>query len=224
MATRRNPHGTSTPLRAVGFTEHLAFFDLDHDQRISLRETQRGLERLGLGHLLTVPGALFIHAGVAALGLVRANVQSPTQLSLPAVGFVRHPDTDLVDEQGQFDAARLAAVFRDHARTFPGEALTFSELLAMATGRVIAHGVRDAKDVLLLPGGIAAAALEWTALWWMAGEFVRGKRVLSQQTVLRFYTDPRFFDDVARHVSLQREERSERLLGRARNFVQRWLA
>ena len=94
----------------------------------------------------------------------------------------------------------------------------------MATGRVIGHGARDLRDVLLLPGGIAAAALEWTALWWMAGEFREGERVLSQQTVLRFYTDAHFFDDVARHITLQREERSERLLGRVRNFVQTWLA
>lgn len=224
MATMLNQRGASTPLRAVGFTEHLAFFDTDHDQRISLRETQQGLERLGLGHLLTVPGALFIHAGVAGLGLLRANVQSPAHLSLPATGFVRHPDTDLVDEQGRFDAARLTAVFHDHARTFRGEALTLSELLAMTTGRVIEHGTRDAKDLLLLPGGIAAAAIEWVALWWMAGEFLQGKRVLSQQTVLRFYTDAHFFDDVARHITLQREERSERLLGRVRNFVQTWLA
>ena len=219
-----SPARANGRLHAVGFTEHLAFFDRDHDRRISLRETQRGLERLGLGYLLTVPGALLIHAGVAGLGVVRANFQSPAQLSLPAAGFVRHPDTDLVDAQGQFDAARLAAVFDAHARRFRGEALTLSELLGMATGRVIEHGTRDLRDVLLLPGGIAAAAVEWTALWWMAGEFREGKRVLSQQTVLRFYTDAHFFDDVARRITLQREERSERLLGRVRNFAQTWLA
>ncbi|HEX6243249.1 MAG TPA: caleosin family protein [Polyangiales bacterium] len=211
-------------MRAVGFTEHLLFFDTDHDRRISLRETQRGLTRLGLGHLVTLPGALFIHAGVAGLGLLRANFQSPAHLSLPEVGFVRHPDTDLVDREGQFDAARLSSVFAQYGRTFSGEALTLPELLGMTTGRVIERGTRDAKDLLLLPGGIAAAALEWVALWWMAGEFREGKRVLSQQTVLRFYTDSHFFNDVARHVTLEREARSERLLGRVRNFVQTWLA
>jgi Caleosin related protein len=207
----------------IGFTEHLAFFDTDQDQKISLRETQRGLERLGLGHLLTVPGALIIHAGVAWLGLLRANYQNPAQLPLPGSGFVRHPDSDLVDANGDFDAALLAQVFAHYGRSFAGESLTLPELLAMASARVVQHGAHDAKDLLLLPAGVAATVVEWLALWWMAGEFREGKRVLSREAVERFYTDRQFFHDVARKVELLREERAERILGRARNAMQTWL-
>lgn len=209
--------------RAIGFTEHLAFFDADQDQQISLRETQQGLERLGLGYLLTLPGALMIHGGVAALGLLRGNAQSPAHLALPGTGFVRHPDTDLVNEQGDFDAAKLDAVFARYAHTFPGEALTLSELMHLTQARVLAQTARNASSLLLLPTGVMAAALEWGALWWMAGEFREGKRVLTKQAILRFYTDPQFFHDVAKHIATLREERAERLLGRARNFMQTWV-
>ena len=223
LETHRS-RGAGAPRQAIGFTEHLAFFDADHDQKISLRETQQGLERLGLGHLLTLPGALMIHAGVAGLGLLRANFQSPAQLALPAAGFVRHPDSDLVDAEGNFDAARLEQVFAQYGRSFGDECLTLPELLTMASARVVQHGARDAKELLLLPGGVAATLVEWVALWWMAGEFRDGKRVLGREAVQRFYTDAQFFDDVARHVAMLREERAERILGRARNFVQTWLA
>jgi hypothetical protein len=210
-------------LPAVGFTEHLTFFDADHDQKISLRETQLGLERLGLGHLLTVPGALFIHLGVAGLGLLRGNAQSPVQLALPGTGFVRHPDTDLVDEFGNFAVSRLDAVFAQYAHTFPGDALTLPELLILTQARVIGQTAQQNKPLWLLPSGLMAAVVEWAALWWMAGELREGKRVLARDSVLRFYTDPQFFHDVAKHIATLREERGERLLGRARNFMQTWV-
>ena len=164
-----------------------------------------------------------IHAGVAALGLLRGNVQSPARLALPGTGFVRHPDTDLVNEQGDFDAAKLDQVFARYARTFPGEALTLSELMLLTQARVLGHTARKPGALLMLPTGVMAAALEWSALWWMAGEFREGKRVLTRAAILRFYTDPQFFHDVAKHIATLREERSERLLGRARNWMQTWV-
>jgi hypothetical protein len=220
-----NPSAATEPRasHAIGFGEHLAFFDTNQDRKISVVETQRGLERLGLGHLLTVPGALFIHAGVASMGLLGGQAMSPTALPLPDTGFVRHPDTDLVDAEGEFVPARLDAVFAKYARTFPGEALTLSELLLLTQARVLRHTGHSATELLLLPSGAVAAAIEWTALWWMAGEYRGAKRVLHKQAVQRFYTDPHFFHDVAKHIATEREARAERVLGRVRNFMQKWL-
>jgi hypothetical protein len=212
----------SADLSAIGFNAHLAFFDRDDDQKISLRETQLGLERIGLGHLVAWPATAVIHLGVAGLGLVRGNLQNPLQLSLPSVGLLRHPDTALVDERAAFDASRLDQVFSKYGREYAGEALTLAEIATMASDRLRekTHGI---TELLLLPGGVAGTFVEWVALFWLAGELRDASRILTKRAVLRFYTDPRFFHDVARRLERVRRRRARSTAGGLRNFVQRWL-
>lgn len=211
-------------LPAVGFAEHLLFFDADADRKISPSETRRGLEQLGLGSLLNVSGAVFIHAGVAGLGLLRGRPLNPLALDVPVTGFVRHPDTELIDPDGRFNAAALDAVFAAYAQRHHGTALTLSELLRMAQRRVVERAARRRDGLLLLPAGMFASVVEWFFLWWLAGELCEGERVLHKEAVLDFYTDPSFFFRVAERVRIERASRSERLLGRVRNFVQSlWL-
>ncbi len=211
------------PLRVVGFTEHLRFFDENHDQVISPRESRRGLERLGFGTLLSAPGALVIHYGVAGLSRLSGKRLDPKNLALPSSGFVRHPDTELVDQDGTFNERKLDAVFRSFGKTFDGVALTLKELSAMVAARVVRDGMRSTKNLLMLPASTAAVVVEWGALFWVAGSARRGRRVLERDTVRRFYTDARFFHDVAQRIAEERVERSQTSLGMLRNMVQDWL-
>jgi hypothetical protein len=208
---------------AIGFNQHLAFFDQNDDRKISIRESQLGLERLGFGRLLTVPGALAINFGVTALGLVQGRLVNPGNLELPSTGFVRHPDSDFIDDAGNFDDARLAAVFARHGRTFAGAALTVPELAALIGARVLDDARDDLRELVLLPLGLGAAAVEWGALLWVAGSRREGKLVLEHDTVRRFYTDPRFFHDVAQRIADERRRRGQSTLGSLRNVVQDWL-
>jgi hypothetical protein len=209
--------------RAIGFNEHLEFFDSNHDHKISLRESAQGLERLGFGHLLSVPAAVAIGFGVTGLGLLQGRVVNPTNLELPSTGFVRHPDSELVNEQGEFDDARLDALFATYGQKFAGSALTVSELAAMLAERVRADARSGKRERLLLPVGATAVAVEWGALLWIAGEKRDGTLVLAKETVRRFYTSPHFFDDVARRIAEQRKQRESSKLGALRNVVQDWL-
>lgn len=210
-------------LRAVGFVEHLKFFDLNDDQRISIRESQQGLERLGFGHLLSIPGSVAINLGVAGLGLLQGRLVNPLELALPTSAFVRHSDMNLVDDNGDFDQARLDSMFTTYGKELEGVALTLPEIASMLSARVVKDAQSSAKELLMLPVGLTAVAVEWGALVWVAGTMRQGKLVLEKETVRRFYTDPRFFHDVAHRIAEQRAARSQTALGVARNRLQSWL-
>ena len=217
-----NARPRSADLGAIGFNAHLVYFDRDDDQKISLQETQLGLERIGFGHLIAWPATALIHLGVAGLGIVRGRWQNPLQLSIPDVGLLRHPDTALLDERAAFDATRLDQVFRRYGRKYAGDALTLPEILEMASERLLSetHGI---GELLLLPGGAVGTFVEWGALLWFAGELRDERRILSKRAVLRFYTDPQFFEEVARRQEQLRDQRSRSAGGGLRNLVQRWL-
>lgn len=218
-------HATAVAgLRAIGFDEHLKFFDADGDQKISLGECRRGLERLGFGRLVAAPAALGINAGVAALGLLQRRVLNPLALDVSGTGAVRHPDTDLVNDEGVFDDARLDAVFARYGRELEGTALTLPELIAMVSGRLLEGGTKDVKHMLLLPAGAVATGVEWGALFWVAYTMRGARPVLEKESVRRFYTDPRFFHQVAERLAAARVRRAESGLGRVRNAIQTWLA
>jgi hypothetical protein len=209
--------------KAVGFGQHLLFFDADEDRKISLFETMQGLERLGFGHLLSVPGALAINAGVMALALAQGKVLNPNRLELRAVSFVRHDDTQFVSEAGHFDEAALREAFAAFGHTFAGEALTMRELADMAMSRVISSASESFLKQLGLPLGLAAVLVEWGALLWLAGTHRDGMLVLEREAVRRFYTDAQFFQELETRLSEDRARRARTLPGKARNFVQSWL-
>jgi len=213
----------ATPLCAVGFNEHLKFFDSDGDDQISPAECRRGLERLGFGHLVAFPAAIAINLSVAGLGLMQRLPLHPAKLGLPRTGFVRHPDTDLVDRDGNFDDARLDALFARSGRRFAGEALTLGELTAMLLGHLGGRALEDGKQLLLLPIGAPAVLVEWGALFWLASTLREGKRVLEKDSVRRFYTDADFFHELERRIEESRYARRHTTLGAARNGLQRWL-
>jgi hypothetical protein len=206
-----------------GIHPHLRFFDTDQDGRISLIETIKGLERLGLGHLLTVPGAAGIHAGIVGLGLAKRIKVSLLGLEIPETGHVRHPDTRFVDEAGQFDEARMDAIFARYGTTFAGEAMTLPEVATMVTSVLLRDAQRSLKDALMFPTGFGAAIVEWGVLFWVSGDQRQGSPVLEKSSVRRFYTDAAFFDSVAERIASERASRSASVLGRSRNALQAWL-
>lgn len=214
--------GASHASPPEGFNAHLKFFDENDDQRISIPETLKGLERIGIGHLLAVPATVLIHLGVSGLGLVRGNVQNPMLLSMPRVGVLRHPDVAFVDRRHAFDESRLDEAFARYGRENGGDALTFSESLKMVSARLLQK--TKATEWLLLPSGAVGAAVEWGALLWLAGERRDGKLVLTREAAQGFYTDPSFFEVVARRLELVRRERASSAAGKLRNLVQTWLA
>jgi hypothetical protein len=207
---------------ANGFNPHLAYFDADGDDHISLGETFIGLKRIGFGYGMSLPATAMIHLGVAGLGLVRGQPQNPLHLAMPSVGRLRHPDTAIVDTRDRFDIEQLEAVFRQYGQRYAGDALTMAELTAMATARLF-QAVKARHELLLLPVGIGGTILEWGALAWFCGEKRDGQQVLSREAVRRFYTDARFFDDIAARVERQRKTRGRSLVGRLRNALQTWL-
>lgn len=216
---KQTPSKTSSD--AEGFNAHLEFFDRDRDQKISLLETKSGLQRLGLGHMISLPATGAIHAGLFALGLAQGKLQNPLYLSMPGVGLLRHPDTALVDKHAEFDFASFDAAFAQYGREYEGEALTLSEISAMASARLLKK-TRGIGELLLLPGGAVGTFVEWGALLWLAGERRDGKNILTKDAVRRFYTDPRFFGDVQTRLEQLREQRSRAPSGKLRNVVQTW--
>ena len=211
------------PARAIGLSEHLVFFDADEDHKISVFETMQGLERLGFGHLLSVPGAVTINLSVALLGVVQGTVLNPIRLALPETGFVRHDDSEFVDDEGYFDDGALRAAFAHFGQRHGGAALTLSELAAMVATRVFAASSGSLKKQLGLPLGLGAVTVEWGALLWLAGTRRDGELVLEFDAVRRFYTDPQFFHELAERLTAARDERARSLPGKARNLVQSWL-
>jgi hypothetical protein len=209
--------------QSEGIHPHLRFFDTDHDGRISVLETIKGLERLGLGHLLTVPGAAGIHAGIVGLGLAKRIKVSLLGLEIPETGHVRHPDTRFVDEAGEFDEARMNAAFARFGTTFAGEAMTLPEVATMVTTVLLRDAQRSLKDALMFPTGFGAAMVEWGVLFWVSGDQREGTPVLEKRSVARFYKDPAFFDSVAARIAAERASRTSTLLGRSRNALQAWL-
>ena len=211
-------------MHAIGFGQHLAFFDENGDHRISARECQRGLERLGFGHLLTIPAAFAVNFGVAALALLRGRRLNPANLEL-ASDFARpaHRDLDLIDAEGNLDEERLRDAFKRHGKAFYGAALTLGELASMLGARLRDDAARNSMSMLTLPLRASTAVVEWGALFFVAGHTRAGKLVLERETVQRFYTDGEFLDDVASRVTKVRTIRSRTKLGTARNFVQDWL-
>lgn len=205
-----------------GFNPHLAYFDADGDERISPGETFIGLKRIGFGYAMSLPATAMIHLGVAGLGLVRGQPQNPLHLAMPSVGRLRHPDTAIVDTQNRFELEQLEAVFHQYGQQYAGDALTMSELTAMAAARLF-QASKARHEFLFLPVGIGGTILEWGALAWFCGEKRDGQQVLSREVVRRFYTDARFFDDVAARVERQRKTRNRSLVGRVRNVLQTWV-
>jgi hypothetical protein len=214
--------GSSHTAPPEGFTAHLKFFDENDDQRISIRETLKGLERIGIGRLLAVPATILIHLGVSGLGLARGNLQNPILLSISRVSVLRHPDVAFVDRRHAFDETRLEDAFARYGRQNAGEALTFFESLEMISARLLQK--TKGTELLLLPSGVVGAAVEWSALLWLAGERRDGKLVLTKQAAQDFYTDSSFFNVVAERLEQVRRERASSAAGKLRNLVQTWLA
>jgi hypothetical protein len=190
---------------------------------LSVFEAARGLERLGVGHLLSLPSAVGINLSVALLGVVEGRPLHPRRLALPDAGFVRHPDSRFVHPDGVFDERQLRKMFARFGETFGGDALTLTELVAMITYRLSHADQSGVPRALAIPAGLVAGGIEWGALLWMAGTRRDGQIVLTLADVRRFFTDVRFFEDVAARVAQQRSRRARTLPGRLRNLVQSWL-
>ncbi len=141
---------------------------------------------------------------------------------MPATGFVHHPDTDLVGEDGGFNEAKLDEVFREHGRTFDGMALTLRGLLGMVTARVTSDAARSPRALAL--------ARRCHGGRHRVGRFVLGGSHLPSgkaRARARHSTPllhrPAVFHDIAQRVGSEREERSRAPLGQWRNRLQDWV-
>jgi hypothetical protein len=92
-------------------------------------------------------------------------------------------------------------------RKYRGEALTFREIATLASARLLENAT-DFSEMLLLPSGAVGTFVEWGALLWLAGTRRDGKQILTKDAMIRFYTDPRFFQDVQPRLEALREQRA----------------
>ena len=157
--------------------KHVDFFDTNHDGKITLFDTYRGLRRLGLG---AVRSAAFAGVINAALGSSTSGAPSLT-VDAERIHAGKHgSDTGVYDKNGRFSLPRFRRLFArydaDGEGALDGEELT--RLFADNRTDLIGHLGSKAEFGLLLD---------------LAGEDRNGKKVLTRERLERFYNGSLFY-------------------------------
>jgi peroxygenase len=164
--------GTRTALQ-----KHVDFFDTNHDGKITLADTYRGLRRLGLG---TVRSATFAGVINAALGSSTSGAPSLT-VDAERIHAGKHPsDTGVYDEKGRFSLPRFRRLFARYDADGDG-ALDGEELTRLFAG--------NRSDLV----GHLGSRAEFGLLLDLAGEDRNGRKVLTRARLERFYNGSLFY-------------------------------
>jgi Caleosin related protein len=121
------------PGRKRGALElHARYFDPDHDEAVTPKQTLKGMTDLGLPWLLAAPLALVING---FLGLLTRKKPS-LSISVPDIARGKHPfESGVFDQGGQLDEAAFEALFMaPHARQ-PRDRLTYREFRGLVLKR-----------------------------------------------------------------------------------------
>jgi peroxygenase len=167
--------------------KHVDFFDANHDGKITVFDTYRGLRRLGVG---AVRSAAFAGVINAALGSSTSGAPSLTVDAGRIHAGKHRSDTGVYDKSGRFSLPRFRRLFARHDTDGDG-ALDGGELT-----RLFAHNRTD------LLGHLGSKA-EFGLLLELAGEDRNGRKVLTRARLERFYNGSLFYQ-LAKDVAARR--------------------
>ncbi len=175
---------------------HARYFDPDHDEAVTPKQTLRGMTELGLPWIIAAPLTLVINGFLGYLTRRKASLS----ISVPDIARGKHGyESGVFGQGGQLDEAAFAELFMaPHAR-MPRDRLTYGELRAL----MLENG--DPKRPFGLLGSLLArmfSAAEVFTLFCLASDCQKliGDRVLpamSRKNLRRFY-EGRLFPLLAR--------------------------
>ncbi len=111
---------------------HARYFDPDHDDAVSPKQTLKGMTDLGLPWLLAAPLTLVING---FLGYLTRKKLSPS-ISVPHIARGKHPfSSGVFDQDGKLDEAAFEEVFSTTNARQPRDRVTYSELRALVLKR-----------------------------------------------------------------------------------------
>lgn len=111
---------------------HVSYFDADADGQITMAQTFKGLQGVGVPFLLSAFFTLLING---FLGFLTQGKLS-TRISVKDIAKGKHPfDTGSFDEQGNFDSPTFERLFTAHTTLEPRDRLTVAEIRAVIVKR-----------------------------------------------------------------------------------------
>lgn len=202
---RRNPGRSSAAPNSGSRTalqKHVDFFDTNHDGKITLSDTYRGLRRLGFGTLRSAGFAGVINA---ALGSSTSRAPSLT-VDAGRIHAAKHrSDTGVYDQKGRFSPPRFNRLFAKYDANGDGA----------LDGRELARLFSDNRTDLI---GHLGSKAEFGLLMELAGETRNGKKVLTRQRLEHFY-DGSLFYELAEDVASRRASEWALLRGALRSGI-----
>jgi hypothetical protein len=191
-------HTVAEPKRRArsALEQHARYFDPDHDESVTPKQTLRGMTDLGLPWLLAAPLSLVINGFLGYLTRQKPSLS----ISVPDIARGKHPfESGVFGPGGQLDEAAFAELFLPPNAREPRDRLTYSELRAL----VVKRG--DPKRPFGLAGSLAArvfSAAEVYTLFCLASDCQKliGDSVqpaMSRKNLRRFY-EGRLFPLLAR--------------------------
>lgn len=107
---------------------HARYFDPDHDEAVTPKQTLKGMTDLGLPWIVAAPLTLVINGFLGYLTRRKASLS----ISVPDIARGKHPfESGVFGEGGKLDEAAFAELFMaPHARQ-PRDCLTYPELRAL---------------------------------------------------------------------------------------------
>lgn len=110
---------------------HVAFFDTNHDGTLKLKETMKGLQRLGLGLFSSLPAAIFINGGLGP----KTTGKLSLDVNVKNIAAAKHEgDSSVYDAKGHFDHAKFDEMFMKYDTDRDGK-LSTVEITAMQNER-----------------------------------------------------------------------------------------
>ncbi len=175
---------------------HARYFDPDHDEAVTPKQTLKGMTDLGLPWLMAAPLTLVVNGFLGFLTRKRASLS----ISVPDIARGKHPfESGVFGKDGKLDEAAFAELFLSPSARQPRDRLTYTELRAL----VLKKG--DPKMPFGPLGSLLArifSAAEAYTLFCLASDCQKliGDRVLpamSRKNLRRFY-EGRLFPLLAR--------------------------
>lgn len=191
MAPRKDAHSGRTELEL-----HARYFDPDHDEAVTPKQTLKGMTDLGLPWLFAAPLALVINAFLGYLTRKKPSLS----IAVPDIARGKHGfETGVFGKGGKLDEGAFAELFLGPHARHPRDRLTYRELRQL----VVKHG--DPGRPFGLIGTLLArvfSAAEVFTLFCLASDCQKllGDQLLpamSRKNLRRFY-EGRLFPLLAR--------------------------
>jgi hypothetical protein len=175
---------------------HARYFDPDHDEAVTPKQTLKGMTDLGLPWLIAAPLTVVINGFLGYLTRRKATLS----ISVPDIARGKHPfESGVFGEGGRLDEVAFEELFTAPNARVPRDRLTYAELRAL----VLRRG--DPRRPFGLLGSLLArvfSAAEVFTLFCLASDCQKlvGDQVLpamSRKNLRRFY-EGRLFPLLAR--------------------------